>query len=109
MQAFSADALGLRFTHRKLVIFLFNPFGQSVMSALLNSLERALADGSIETLRVIYIYPVCAHVLDACPVLARDWSACVPYELSEIGYGTEDRQDVIIWKSVATRERESSL
>jgi len=108
MQAFSADALGLKFAHRKLVIFLFNPFGQSVMSALLSSLERALADGSIETLRVIYIYPVCAHVLDASPVLARDWSACVPYELNEVGYGTEDRQDVIIWKSVAARELESS-
>jgi hypothetical protein len=41
-------------------------------------------------------------------MLARDWSACVPYEPGEIGYGTEDRQDVIIWKSVPTRQHESS-
>jgi hypothetical protein len=75
------------------------------MSMLINSLERELADGSIETLRVVYIYPVCAHVLDASPALVRAWSACVPYEPDEIGYGTEDRQDVIIWKSVARPQR----
>jgi SAM-dependent methyltransferase len=104
MQAFSADALELEFAHRKLVIFLFNPFGSSVMSMLLDSLERALADGSIETLRVVYIYPVCAHLFDASPMLARDWSGCVPYDPAEIGYGTEERQDVVTWKSVAKPE-----
>lgn len=108
MRAFAADALELKFTHRKLVIFLFNPFGTSVMSMLLNSLERALAEGSIETLRVIYIYPVCADVFDASPALTRDWSGSVSYEPGEIGYGTEDSQDVVIWKSVAKAEHESS-
>jgi len=106
MQAFAADALELEFTQRKLVIFLFNPFGSSVMSRLLGNLERALAEGAIETLRVVYIYPVCAHLFDASPMLARDWSGCVPYETDEIGYGTEDRQDVVTWKSIAKPEHE---
>jgi SAM-dependent methyltransferase len=105
MQAFSADALELKFTQRDLVIFLFNPFGAGVMSMLIRNLERALWDGSIETLRVVYYYPTCTHVLDASPVLERDWSACVQYEPHEIGYGTEERLDVIIWKSVARIER----
>jgi hypothetical protein len=38
-------------------------------------------------------------------VLAHDWSICVPYEPHEIGHGTDDGQDVVIWQSVARVER----
>jgi hypothetical protein len=108
MQAVVGDALELRFTQRKLVIFLFNPFGASIISMLLKSLEGALAEGSVETLRVVYMYPVCAHLFDESPMLVRDWSAHLPYASDEIGYGTEYDRDVVIWKSVEKKTDESS-
>jgi SAM-dependent methyltransferase len=108
MQAFVADALELRFTQRRLVIFLFNPFGASVISMLLSSLERALAEGSVEALRVVYMFPVCAHVFDGSPMLVRDWSADLPYEPDEIGYGNEYDRNVVVWKSVERKTDESS-
>lgn len=103
MRAFVENALELKFSKGRLVIFLFNPFGAALMTTLLHNLEKGLADGTIEEMTVVYIYPVCAHVFDQSKMLTRQFAVSMPYASDEIGYGTEAQQDVIIWNSVQQR------
>lgn len=100
MQAFTENMLEMELHWPKLVIFLFNPFGQELMTALLGKIEGALGDHSVEQLYIVYLNPACSHVFDASALLVRHSSASFPYAADEIGYGTEEQQDVIIWKNI---------
>lgn len=101
MRAIQANALEICITEQKIVLFLFNPFGASVMNALMGSIKQAIANGSVESLHIVYIHPVCACILDDSPWLKRSWSSRVPYSPDELGYGSEDGQDVVIWRNIS--------
>jgi SAM-dependent methyltransferase len=100
MRAYVENALEMALPRGDVVIFLFNPFGASIMTAFLRKLEEGLADSTLKHLNIVYCNPVCAHVFDQSPKLTRRYSALVPYAPEEIGYGTEAAQDVMIWSSV---------
>ena len=99
IKVIEADATNLALFPRKLVIFLFNPFGVAPLSALLRRLENGLAQGEIEHLFIVYYYPTCADVLDASLALDRCFERLFHYDPSELGYGSEDTQSVVIWQS----------
>jgi SAM-dependent methyltransferase len=100
MRALEANALELELAPGKLVIFLYNPFGESLVSALLRNLEKGLKTGSIEHLFIIYCHPTCAEVFDASSALVRCVTGAVSYAPEEIGYGAEDQLNLFIWQSV---------
>lgn len=100
MRAFVENALELKFSKGNLVVFMFNPFGDALMTTLLRNLEAGLADGTIEQLTIVYLNSICAHVFDSSQSLVRQFSASVPYAPDEIGFGTEAKQDVIIWNNI---------
>jgi SAM-dependent methyltransferase len=52
------------------VIYLYNPFRETVMQTVLKNLERCYAKGTAE-LYVIYLNPVLETILDAAPFLRR--------------------------------------
>jgi SAM-dependent methyltransferase len=99
MRAFAADALKLDFPSGKLVVYLFNPFGASIMTQLLSSLVAAYERGTIEAFWVVYLHPLCESVFDSSPLLERHYTASVPYVEEELGYDAVDRQEVRIWKT----------
>jgi SAM-dependent methyltransferase len=102
MRAYAQNALDMQLPAGELVVFLFNPFGAAIMTQLLRKLEADLDARRLTHLTVVYIYPICAHVFDGSSRMKRHFFESVPYAADEIGYGTEARHDVVIWKS---RER----
>jgi hypothetical protein len=97
MRAFVDDATRMPLPSEDIVAFFFNPFGAELMTIMRQKFEAALADHTIERLTIVYIYPTCAHVYDQSPMLARLASFNTPYAPSEIGYGPDLQQEVIIW------------
>jgi SAM-dependent methyltransferase len=63
-----ADAGEYEFNGEKLVLYLFNPFGEQVLARVLRNLKRWLEGGPHE-LFVIYVHPRCRAVLDEAPFL----------------------------------------
>ncbi|MGH3165366.1 MAG: hypothetical protein ACRDN0_05660, partial [Trebonia sp.] len=61
------DAADYRFPEGDIVLFLFNPFSQEVMSKVIANLGESLA----RKIYVIYFAPVCAALLDASGFLRR--------------------------------------
>lgn len=43
IECVNINAMDFEFPNEKMVVFLFNPFGQSVLRAVLGNLERSLA------------------------------------------------------------------
>ncbi len=100
IRALHANAAELRFPAGKVVVFLFNPFGPELMAELLDKLESALANGTIEHLFIVYDNPVCGAVFDASSHLQRWFAGVFPYDRGEVGFGPEDAESVVIWQSL---------
>jgi len=64
------DAQEHTFPPGNCVVYLFNPFRETVMQTVLKNLERCYAKGPAE-LYVIYYAPVLGAMLDAAPFLTR--------------------------------------
>jgi SAM-dependent methyltransferase len=64
------DAQELTFPPGNCVVYLFNPFRETVMQTVLKNLERSYAKGPAE-LYVIYYAPVLGAMLDGAPFLTR--------------------------------------
>lgn len=62
-----ADAAAFAFPAGDMVIYLYNPFSEEVLSRVLDNLRSS----SIGTLYVIYKAPRCARLLDDCGFLER--------------------------------------
>lgn len=60
-----------------LVVFLYNPFGHTVLRQLLTQLQRAAAAGSVPV-DILYANPDCSFVLDRHPALSLIWSERIP-------------------------------
>ena len=94
----TGDALAHRLPETKLVVFLYNPFSRPLMARLLSHIEVSLQAVPRE-LYVIYLNPTWADVLDASNALERRYAAQLPYDPSEIGYGPDGSDAVIIWQN----------
>lgn len=94
----TGDALAHPLPETKLVVFLYNPFTRPLMARLLGHIEASLQAVPRE-LYVVYLNPTWAGVLDASNELERRYAAQLPYDPSEIGYGPDTSDAVIIWQN----------
>lgn len=86
------DATRVPLPRGPLVLFMYNPFGADVVSAVA-ARARALPE-----LYVVYVNPVHGHVLDRSPALRRHHAATVTYAPEEIGFGPGSDDAVVIWR-----------
>lgn len=100
IRALHANVADLQVPSGKMVIFMFNPFGPELMSALLEKLEVGLADGTVEHLFLVYDNPVYGEVFDKSRSLRRWFSGMFDYDDREVGFGPGDQESVVIWQSV---------
>jgi len=80
------------------VIFLYNPFQRPLIAQLLGRIESSLQAISRE-LYIVYYNPVWADVFDASAALERRFAAQLPYDQSEIGYGPDEWDVVVVWQN----------
>ena len=92
------DALAHELPTEKLVIFLYNPFHRPLIAQLLSRIESSLETLSRE-LYIVYYNPVWADVFDASTALERRFAAQLPYDQSEIGYGPDESDLVVVWQN----------
>lgn len=83
----------------KVVLFLCHSFGPELLAELIKTIEKELEAGSIEHFFFVYDNPVHGDLLDACPALTRWYAGIIPYDESEIGYGPDLEDAVVIWQS----------
>ena len=93
----TGDALDYELPKGKLVLFLYNPFQQSLIARLLANVEASLRESNRE-IYVVYYNPDFADVFDASTSLERRHAARVPCDPGEIGYG-EESDTVFIWQN----------
>jgi len=93
------NALKLPFPAGRVVIFMYHPFGPELMAELVKALEEQLA-GEIEHLFVIYKNPVHGHLFDESWAFTRWYAEVLPYADSEVGFGPDLEETVVIWQSV---------
>ena len=95
----TGDATAVAAPAERAVYFLYNAFDESLVQALVANLERQLED-RLHHLFFVYYNPVHSEVLDRSPVFER-WSAkTLPYAVSELGYGPDIEDTVVIWQSL---------
>lgn len=84
------------------VYFLYNSFNQELVAALIDNLERQLQYGLQHTF-FVYYNPVHSAVLDGSRRFAR-WSAqTIPYASSELSFGPDIEDTLVIWQSLPER------
>lgn len=99
IRAIAANVRDLTLPAGNVVVFLFNPFGPELMTALRQKLEAGLANGTIQHLFVVYDNPVCGEVFDSSPLLQRWFASVFAYDHHEVGYGPELEESVVVWQS----------
>ncbi|BBY06259.1 hypothetical protein MNVI_15770 [Mycobacterium noviomagense] len=105
----NGDALDYELPGGKLVIFLYNPFGEDLVTKLLARIESALRTGP-SNIWVVYINPVWGNIFDSSPTLSRIYAESIPYDPAEIGFGPDSSDLVVIWqdaKSTPVTDSES--
>lgn len=93
------NAARFRWPDGRLVLFCYHSFDADLVGELVVSLERALA-GSVEHLFVIYYNPVWGALFDRSAAFERWYAAMLPYDPSEIGFGPDQSDSVVIWQSI---------
>lgn len=83
----------------KVVLFFYHSFDAEFIAHLAENLERSLA-GSLEHLFVIYYNPVWGEVLDRSPALVRWRADTMRYDPSELGFGPDSEDTVVVWQSL---------
>jgi SAM-dependent methyltransferase len=91
------DAASYPLPSGDVVLFLYNPFGASLIAEVVAAVERALASER-RAIYVISYNPVHGGLFDASPVLTRRWARMVPYANTERGYGPDSHDAVVIWQ-----------
>jgi SAM-dependent methyltransferase len=100
IRALHANVSDLQFPSGNVVVFMFNPFGPELMASLLEKIEAGLASGALEHLFIVYDNPVCGEVFDGSRDLKRWFAEGFAYDHNEVGFGPEERENVVIWQSV---------
>jgi SAM-dependent methyltransferase len=93
-----ADATRFQFPAGNLVIFMYNPFGDSAIADVAEAVNAAIVDDPDRIVYVVYYNPVAGHRFDAAPLLRRYLAATFPYGTDELGYGPDSDDPVVIWQ-----------
>jgi SAM-dependent methyltransferase len=89
----------------KVALFFYHAFGAELLSQFIHELEGFLSRGNGPVF-FIYCNPVHGHVLDASPAFIRWFAGTLPYDESEMGFGPDTGDSVVIWRSIS-REAET--
>jgi SAM-dependent methyltransferase len=101
---FETNAVDFPFPDGKLVVFLYHSFGRKLLAGLIERLESRLSSGLLH-LFFVYCNPVNGDLFDASPAFERWYAESIPYDVSEMGYGPDSSDAVIVWQSgVLARE-----
>jgi SAM-dependent methyltransferase len=93
----NTNALDYALPECNLIIFLYNPFGEDLITRLLTNIETGPLKGD-SSIRVIYSNPVWGHIFDTSSTLSRIYAESIPYDPGEIGFGRDSSEVVIIWQ-----------
>jgi SAM-dependent methyltransferase len=93
----NGNALDYELPESNLVIFLYNPFGEDLITMLLTNIETALEKGD-NRIWIVYINPVWGHIFDTSSVLSRIYAESISYDPAEVGYGPDSSDVVAIWQ-----------
>lgn len=99
IQIIEGDATKFRPQGKRIVFFTYHAFGIELMREFLKNLEAGLGR-TIEHCFFVYYNPVCGSVFDASSALTRWFADTIPYHSSEIGFGPDIGDGVVIWQSV---------
>lgn len=82
----------------RLTCFNANAFGREILAQVIMKFETALA---ADTPHMFFIYynPVHFDLLDASPAFKRFYAQQIPYDRSEVGFGPDRDDAVVIWQS----------
>lgn len=94
----TGDAFEHPLPEEKLVIFFYNPFGHDLTARFVSKLEASL-EATPRDLYVVYMNPAWADLMDASPALERRYAAQIPYAGTEIGFGPDVSDAVVIWQN----------
>ena len=83
----------------KLVFFNYHAFGSALVAQMVKKIEAALGAGAPHVF-FVYYNPVHAEYLDASPAFTRYYAERIPYDKSELGFGPDKEDTVVIWQSV---------
>jgi SAM-dependent methyltransferase len=97
--AIEGNAITFPFPESKLVLFFCHSFGEELLLQLIKKLESSLSSGNGPVF-FIYYNPVHGNVLDASPVFTRWYADTLQYDESELGFGPDTEDSIVIWKSV---------
>ena len=100
IQIAEANVVEYTYPSGKVVFFIYHAFGLELLSELIQQLEDRLSSDPAHTF-VVYYNAVHGNVLDASPAFERWYAESIPCDLSEIAYGPESSDIVVIWQSKA--------
>jgi SAM-dependent methyltransferase len=93
------DALTYKLPVGNLAIFLYHPFNvRAQMAQLLDNIEASL-DATNRSIYIVYYNPVWADVFDSSSNFQRRYTAHLPCDTREIGFGPVDSDTVVIWQN----------
>jgi SAM-dependent methyltransferase len=98
--AMEGNAVTFPFPQGKLALFFYHSFGVDLLSQLIRELECFLSAGN-GPLFFIYYNPVHGNLLDASPSFVRWYADTLPYDESELGFGPDTQDSVVIWQSTS--------
>jgi SAM-dependent methyltransferase len=93
------NAMNLALPEGDLALFFYHPFGPELVSQFVRKLETRLATcgGHIFC---ICVNPVYGNLIDASPAFRRWYAQTLPYDQTELGFGPDTEDSVVIWQSV---------
>ena len=83
---------------KSVVLFLYNPFGETLIRELVENLERRIGK-DIEELFLVYHNPVWAEVLDSSSTLDRYYTSLPEYDPGEVAFSVKHRFPTVIWQN----------
>jgi SAM-dependent methyltransferase len=83
----------------RVVYFMYHPFGRVLVGALVDNIERQLADG-LRHAFLVYYNPVHGEVLDRSPHFSRWQAETIPYAADELGFGPDLSDTLVIWQTL---------
>lgn len=94
------DAASYEMPAGNLVLYLYNPFCEPVVSRVVQALEAAITAQRLRRVYVVYYNPVAGHCFDRSPAFRRHSALQVPYAEEETGFGPDETDFVAIWQDV---------
>ena len=84
----------------KVVLYVYNPFRERLMEQLIEKLEVLLSSSHNTHVFFVYYNPIVSETIDASRAFCRWFAETIPYDGSELGFGPDEVDTVVIWQSV---------